>query len=58
MLNSTSPEPVSEKDEVSSWDSSGKRNSSEQVLPSWEAGMSKLKIELTVPEAVPLKEVW
>jgi hypothetical protein len=56
-LNSTSPEPVRVKAEVSSWDCSGKRKSAEQRLFFQEAGMSKLKMVLMSWVAVPLKEV-
>jgi hypothetical protein len=56
-LNSTSPEPVREKVEVSSCFCSGNKKSAEQRLPAKEAGMSKLKMLLMLLETVPLNEV-
>lgn len=49
------PEPVNEDVVSSAW--VGKRKTSVQVLPVSEAGMSKLKIEETVEEISPKKEV-
>lgn len=50
-------EPLREYEEVSSMLSSGMRRWILHILPASEAGMSKLKIEEMLPEAVPLKEV-
>jgi len=48
------PVPVSVKLEVLSCDWVGRRKTREQVLPASDAGMSKLYIDDTVEEKVPL----
>lgn len=52
-LKSRPPAPDWVKDEVVSCDWRGKRKTSEHVLPAYEAGMSKLKMDETVGVMVP-----
>jgi len=56
-MKSRDPEPDMVKEEVWSWAWVGRENMTVQVLPAYEAGMSKLKIEVMSELAAPKYDV-